>query len=184
MLNLRRRRFINTIISHISQNYSLFWMFSYCCSSFFTNKLSSSSICISSSKAGCFGMWFSQSELSSNIKFSGSYGSRCLFNFNIIDTSTNPPPNNDLFGVMMSFKIPCLLHHLLDWKGKHEELVTEIPLDDAPPLLSLYSSHLTRHVLCVHPERIYCMCVYLFIQPTLKLEPLQVCGSFVSYGSD
>ena len=160
MLNLRRRRFINTIISHISQNYSLFWMFSYCCSSFFTNKLSSSSICISSSKAGCFGMWFSQSELSSNIKFSGSYGSRCLFNFNIIDTSTNPPPNNDLFGVMMSFKIPCLLHHLLDWKGKHEELVTEIPLDDAPPPSFLYipaTSH-GMYFVSILREFIACVC--------------------------
>ena len=51
-------------------------------------------------------MWFSQSKLSSNINYSGSYGIRCLFNFNIIDTFANPPLNDDLFGVMISFKLP------------------------------------------------------------------------------
>jgi hypothetical protein len=57
-------------------------------------------------KIGRFGIWFSQLELFSNIGFSGSYGIRCLFNFSIIDASTNPPPSDDLFGVMTSFKLP------------------------------------------------------------------------------
>ena len=34
------------------------------------------------------------------------YGIRCLFNFSIIDAFANPPPSNDLFGVMISFYLP------------------------------------------------------------------------------
>ena len=63
-------------------------------------------VCISSLKIWCFEMRFSQSELFNNISFSGLYSIRCLFNFNIIDASTNPPPSNDLFGVMISFRVP------------------------------------------------------------------------------
>ena len=29
-----------------------------------------------------------------------------LVTFNIINASTNPPPSDDLFGVMISFKLP------------------------------------------------------------------------------
>jgi hypothetical protein len=41
-------------------------------------------------------MWFFQSKLTNMNNFSGSYGIRCLFNFNIIDASANPPPNDQL----------------------------------------------------------------------------------------
>ena len=51
-------------------------------------------------------MWFFQSELSNKISFSRSHGIRCLFNFNIINASANPHPSDDLFGVMISFRLP------------------------------------------------------------------------------
>jgi hypothetical protein len=44
--------------------------------------------------------------MSSKINFFKSYGIRCLFNFNIIDASANPPPSDDRFGVMISFRLP------------------------------------------------------------------------------
>ena len=106
MLNSKRCHFIDTIMFQINLNHSSSSMSNSRCSPFSTNEPLSSSIYSSSSKIGCFGLWFFQIQLSNKINFSRSYGIECLFNISIIDASANPLPSGDLFGMMKSLRLP------------------------------------------------------------------------------